>query len=196
MNKDDIITLPNPHLRVRSKKALPSDEKTIKLVADMTAASIDWENSRPFEISAALAAVQIDHLERVVIIREDFDNKENPTFVPLINPEIIKYEGEEIEDFEGCLSVKDTYGRVKRWSKIRVKAFDLEGNELRFKAEGFLARVIQHEVDHTNGIVFIDHIKGQKDAFFKLDDHGDLVPVDYDKYIANNKKLFPPESED
>ena len=190
MNKDDIITLPNPHLRERSKKALPNDEKTIKLVADMTAASIDWENSRPFEISAALAAVQIDRLERVVIIREDFDNKENPTFVPLINPEIIKYEGEEIEDFEGCLSVKDTYGRVKRSSKIRVKAFDLEGNELRFKAEGFLARVIQHEVDHTNGIVFIDHIKGQKDAFFRLNDKGEFVAQDYEKDIKNNAELW------
>ena len=190
MNKDDIITLPNPHLRERSKKALPNDEKTIKLVADMTAASIDWENSRPFEISAALAAVQIDRLERVVIIREDFDNKENPTFVPLINPEIIKYEGEEIEDFEGCLSVKDTYGRVKRSSKIRVKAFDLEGNELRFKAEGFLARVIQHEVDHTNGIVFIDHIKGQKDAFFRLNDKGEFVAQNYEKDIKNNAELW------
>ena len=190
MNKDSIITLPNPHLRVRSKKALPSDEKTIKLVADMTAASIDWENSRPFEISAALAAVQIDRLERVVIIREDFDNKENPTFVPLINPEIIKYEGEEIEDFEGCLSVKDTYGRVKRWSKIRVRAFDLEGNEIRFKAEGFLARVIQHEVDHTNGVVFIDHIKGQKDAFFRLNDKGEFVAQNYEKDIKNNAELW------
>lgn len=190
MNKDDIITLPNPHLRARSKKARPQDEKTIKLVADMTAASIDWENSRPFEISAALAAVQIDRLERVVIIREDFDNKENPTFVPLINPEIIKYEGEEIEDFEGCLSVKDTYGRVKRWSKIRVKVFDLEGNELRFKAEGFLARVIQHEVDHTNGIVFIDHIKGQKDAFFRLNDKGEFVAQNYEKDIKNNAELW------
>ena len=190
MNKDDIITLPNPHLRARSKKARPQDEKTIKLVADMTAASIDWENSRPFEISAALAAVQIDRLERVVIIREDFDNKENPTFVPLINPEIIKYEGEEIEDFEGCLSVKDTYGRVKRWSKIRVKVFDLEGNELRFKAEGFLARVIQHEVDHTNGIVFIDHIKDQKDAFYTLDSKGELQPLNYESDIAENNILW------
>ena len=190
MKKEAIITLPNPHLRQKSTRVHVITDDVKQLVTDMTDASIDWEESRPHEISAALAAVQIDRLERVVIIREDFDNKENPTFVPLINPEIIKYEGEEIEDFEGCLSVKDTYGRVKRWSKIRVRAFDLEGNEIRFKAEGFLARVIQHEVDHTNGVVFIDHIKGQKDAFFRLNDKGEFVAQNYEKDIKNNAELW------
>jgi peptide deformylase len=156
----------------------------------MTSASIDWEDSRPHEISAALAAVQVDNLERVVIIRSDFDDKAVRDFTPLINPEIVKFEGEIIRDYEGCLSVTGVYGKVPRYSKIRVKALDTEGNEVRFKAEGFLARVIQHEIDHTNGIVFIDHIRDEHNAFYTLDDKGELQPLNYDEHIANNHLLW------
>ena len=116
MTKDDIITLPNPHLREKSAKISELDDATLSLIKDMTAAAIDWEASRPHEISAALAAVQIDALQRVVIIRSDFDDKENNDFTALINPEIVKYEGAIVEDYEGCLSVKDIYGKVPRYS--------------------------------------------------------------------------------
>src|SRR5690606_16627400 len=152
MTKDNIITLPNVHLREKSAKIREIDADVLELVKDMTDAALDWEASRPHEISAALAAVQIDALQRVVIIRSDFEDKENNDFTTLINPEIVKYEGTVVEDYEGCLSVKDIYGRVPRHSKIRVKAMNIDGEEVRFKADGFLARVIQHEIDHTNGI--------------------------------------------
>ena len=190
MKKEDIITLPNPHLRDKSAKVQVVDDDTIKLVGDMTSASLDWEDSRPHEISAALAAVQVDHNVRVVIVRSDFEDKATRDFTPLINPEIVKYEGEVINDYEGCLSVNNIYGLVPRHTKIRVKALDIEGNEVRFKAEGFLARVIQHEVDHTNGIVFIDHIKDQTEAFFTLDEKGELQPLDYDQHVKNNHILW------
>jgi len=156
----------------------------------MTAAAVDWENSRPHEISAALAAVQLDRLERVVIVRSDFDDKEVKEFTALINPEIVKYEGAVSTDYEGCLSVRDFYGKVPRHNKIRVKATDIHGNEVRFKAEGFLARVIQHEIDHTQGVVFIDHIKDQTNAFYTLDEKGELQPLDYDTYVKNNHILW------
>lgn len=190
MKKDAIITLPNPHLRERSERIHIMDEETQTLINDMKSASIDWEKSRPHEISAALAAVQVDRLKRVIIVRGDFDDKENQDFVALINPEIVKYEGEILTDYEGCLSVQDVYGRVPRHSKIRVKALDAAGQEVRFKAEGFLARVIQHEVDHTNGIVFIDHIRDTKDAFYKLNKAGELKPLDYDTRIKTNSILW------
>lgn len=190
MKKEDIITLPNPHLRVKSTKVHVITDDTIKLIDDMTTASIDWEDSRPHEISAALAAVQIDTLERVVIVRSDFDDKSVREFTPLINPEIVKYEGELISDYEGCLSVGGVYGKVPRYSKIRVKALDVEGNEVRFKADGFLARVIQHEVDHTNGVLFIDHIKDQTEAFYTLDEKGELQPLNYDEHIRENHILW------
>ena len=190
MTKEDIITLPNPHLREKSAKVHVITDKIRDLADIMTSAALDWEDSRPHEISAALAAVQIDELERVVIVRADFDNKKSREFTALINPEIVKYEGEIIKDFEGCLSVKHIYGNVPRHSKIRVKAIDIDGNEIRFKAEGFLARVVQHEIDHTNGLVFIDHIRDQKDAFFTLDQEGELQPLHYDTDIAENHILW------
>jgi peptide deformylase len=190
MTKDDIITLPNAHLREKSAKVRDLDEATLKLIDEMTEAALDWEASRPHEISAALAAVQIDSLQKVVIVRSDFDDKETNDFTALINPEIVKYEGKLVADYEGCLSVKDVYGKVPRYSKIRVKAVNLEGQEVRFKAEGFLARVIQHEIDHTNGIVFIDHIKDDVKAFYRLNDKGELEPLDYDTHIKDNHILW------
>lgn len=190
MTRDDIITLPNSHLRQKSAKIHVVTDDVIKLANDMTSAALDWEDSRPHEISAALAAVQVDKLERVVIVRADFDNKSTRKFVTLINPEIVKYEGEVVEDFEGCLSVKGVYGKVPRHNKVRVKAISLDGEEIRMKAEGFLARVLQHEIDHCNGVVFIDHIKDKKNAFYTLDKKGELRPLDYDKDIAENSILW------
>lgn len=190
MKKEGIITLPSPHLRMKSARIHVITDETVKLVQDMTSASLDWEDSRPHEISAALAAVQIDHLARVVIIRSDFEDKAARDFTALLNPEIVKYEGDVISDYEGCLSVNKVYGMVPRHTKVRIKALDLKGNEIRFKAEGFLARVMQHEIDHTNGIVFIDHIKDQTDAFYTLDQKGELQPLDYDKHIKNSDILW------
>jgi peptide deformylase len=187
MKKEDIIRLPNPHLRQKSQKVQDIESPhTQKLIKDMVDAALDWEDSRPHEISAALAAVQIDQLVRVVIVRSDFEDKQSRDFTILINPEIIKYEGKVESDFEGCLSVKDIYGKVPRYSKIRVRALDSNGQPIRFKADGFLARVIQHEIDHTNGIVFIDHIRDKKDAFYELDTKGELQPVEYDQRVAGS----------
>ena len=190
MKKEAIITLPNPHLRQKSQRVHVVSDETRQLIKDMTDASIDWENSRPHEISAALAAVQIDRLERVVIVRADFEDKDNQEFIPLINPEIVKYEGEITYDYEGCLSVKDFYGKVPRYSKIRVKATNIDGDEIRIKANGFLARVLQHEIDHCNGIVFVDHIRDDHQAFYRLNDEGELDPLDYERYVKDNTDLW------
>jgi len=193
MTKEDIITLPNPHLREKSVKVTEINDEVMQLITHMTDAALDWEASRPHEISAALAAVQIDSMYKVVIIRSDFDNKESNEFTTLINPEIVKYEGKLVEDYEGCLSVSHVYGHVPRYSKIRVRATNIDGQEVRFKAEGFLARVIQHEIDHTNGIVFIDHIKDSPKAFYTLDDKGELVPLNYDTHVKDNQILWTNE---
>lgn len=190
MKKINIITLPNPHLRQKSIKVNEITPDIIKLVDDMTKLALDWEDSRPHEISAAMAAAQVDRPERLIIVRSNLDDKSVRDFTALINPQIVKFEGGTSKDFEGCLSVPDIYGKVTRYNKIRVKALDIEGNEIRLKAHDFLARVIQHEIDHINGIVFIDHIKDVKDAFFELDEKGDLQPLDYDEKIKNNSILW------
>ncbi len=185
-----LITLPNPTLRQRSKRVGYIGDDIHKLISDMEEATLAWEDSREHEVGVALAAVQIDARQRVVVIRNDFDNKADKTFRIFINPEITKYEGELLLDHEGCLSVKNVYGLVPRYSKVRVKALDEHGKEVRVTANGFLARVFQHEIDHTNGIVFIDHIKDDSDAFFVLDDEGKLQPLDYEAEIKNNAELW------
>jgi peptide deformylase len=190
MTKEDIIVLPNLHLRDRSQKVGIITDKVRELVADMEAATLDWDASRPHEVTVALAAVQVDRMYRVVIVRDDFDHKVPANYTAFINPEITKYEGDIEEDYEGCLSIQHIYGRVPRYSKVRVRALDINGKEVRLKAEGFLARVFQHEIDHTNGIVFIDHIKDTSDAFFVLNDKGELEQLDYDKDVKNSSILW------
>lgn len=190
MAKPELITLPNPHLRSNSKKVGYIDQAILDLLEKMKLVTLDWEQSREHEVGVALAAVQIDVPLRVVIIRNDFDNKQDKDFRVFINPVITKYEGEIVEDYEGCLSVKDLYGRVPRHSKIRVKAIDLTGEEVRITAEGFLARVFQHEIDHTNGIVFIDRIKDSENSFYKLENNGNLQQLNYESEVKNNSFLW------
>jgi peptide deformylase len=179
--KNDIITLPHPSLRTRSKRVGYISDNTLALISEMESATLDWEASRKHEVGVALAAVQINHLERVVILRNNCDDRNDKTFTILINPEIVKYEGDIIKDYEGCLSIKDLYGYVPRYDKVKVKATGVNGKEIRITAEGFMARTLQHEIDHTNGVVYIDHIKDDPEAFFNLDDEGHLHPVDYEK---------------
>lgn len=190
MTKEAIITLPDERLRKKSDKVHIITDDVIKLVDDLKKVALDWEDSRPHEASAAISAVQIGVMQKVIIVRDDFDDKSNRNFTALINPEIVKFEGKIVEDYEGCLSVPDVYGKVPRNDKIRVKAMDIDGNEVRFKSEGFLARILQHEIDHTNGVPFIDRIKDSKDSYFKLDDKGELRPLDYEKNIKNNSILW------
>jgi peptide deformylase len=188
--KEDIITLPNPHLRARSQKVGLITPEIKQLITDMEAATLDWEDSREHEVGVALAAVQIDKLMRIVVIREDLDNKADRKFRVFINPEITKFEGKVEEDFEGCLSIKDVYGKVPRNTKVKVKAIGVDGKEFRVTAEGFLARVFQHEIDHTKGKVFIDYIKDKPEAFFKLKSDGKLEPLNYEKDIRDSSILW------
>lgn len=189
-NYKDIITLPNKSLRQRSKRVGIIDDTVISMIQDMIDATLDWEDNRKHEVGVALAAVQINELLRVVVIRDDFDNKGKRTFTAFINPAITKYEGQIVHDYEGCLSVQEIYGKVPRHSKVRIKATGIDGQTIRLTADGFLARVFQHEIDHTNGIVFIDHIKDETDAFYKLDSDGQLLPLNFETDVKNNPNLW------
>ncbi|HUC95444.1 MAG TPA: peptide deformylase [Candidatus Saccharimonadia bacterium] len=190
MTKDDIIKLPNPNLRQRSKKVSIINSDVKKLATDMINSVVDWEVSRNHELGVALAAVQVDKLVRLVVVRNNFDDKTDMSFKVFVNPEITKYEGEETEDFEGCLSVPDIYGKLKRFNKIRLKAQDLNGQSFRLTLDGFAARILQHEVDHTNGKLFIDHIKNNEKAFYQLTKTGELESLDYAKNIYKNSILW------
>ena len=185
-----IITTPDGRLREKSEKVRKIDDEIRGIIADMRKLSLDWESKHPYELSAAMAAPQMGVLKRIIIIRDDMEDKKNASFTALINPEVIKAEGKIEKDYEGCLSVPSIYGMVPRATKVRVKAKLEDGTEVRIKATDEMARTLLHEIDHLNGVLFIDHIKGVKDAFYEMNDKGDLIPVDYDSKIANNKKLW------
>ena len=189
--KKEVIVTPNPRLRKKSIKVKADDPEVKKIAEEMIQSCIDWENEHEFELSAAMAAPQLGYNKRIIVVREDMNNKDNATFIPLLNPEVIKTEGKIVKDYEGCLSVPAIYGKVPRPTKARIKAQLETGEEVRIKASDFLARTLLHEIDHLNGILFIDHIKDEKDAFYKLNDKGDLEPLDYDTYIKDNKELWP-----
>lgn len=185
-----IITTPDIRLRKISKKVSQITEETKKIADDMIKASLEWEKDHPHELSTALAAPQIGINQRLIIVRDNLEDKTNQNFTALINPEVIKSDTKTNKDYEGCLSVPYIYGLVERPNKARIKAKLLDGTEVRIRAEGFLARIILHEIDHLDGVLFVDHIKNDEKAFFELDENGDLIPLDYTKHIKDNSNLF------
>lgn len=185
-SKDSIIVLPNKDLRQKSRRVPIITPEVREVIKDMVDATIDWEESREHEVGVALAAIQIDKPYKIIIVRHDFEDKQNKSFSIFINPEVIKLEGEIEEDYEGCLSVTDIYGKVPRYNKVRLRALDENGQQIRVKASGFLARIFQHEVDHTNGIMFVDHIKDKTDAFYKLTAEGKLEKLAYEEVKKEN----------
>lgn len=190
MTKDDIIALPNKRLRQKSERVGIVTDDIKKIVQDMKDATINWDESREHEVGVALAAIQINQLYRIVVLRNNYDDKNDHTFTTFINPVITKREGKIVADYEGCLSVPNVYGKVPRHDKVKVKAIDEDGQEFRVTAEGFLARIFQHEIDHTNGLVFIDHIRDDAEAFYRLQDDGQLAKLDYVDEIRDNQLLW------
>lgn len=190
MNK--IITTPDPRLRAKSTKVHQITDETRDIIARMIQLSLDWEQAHPYELSAAMAAPQMGINQRIIIVRDDLNDKANNSFTALINPEVIKTEGKLVRDYEGCLSVPEIYGLVARPRRAKIKAQLEDGTEIRLKAEDFLARTLLHEIDHLDGVLFIDHIKDDPKAFYRMDDQGDLQPItDYTHEIQHNPELFP-----
>lgn len=169
-----IITIPNSVLRSKSKRIGYIDDSIRQLANDMIQTTIDWDHDSEF--GAALAAIQIGEPLKLTVVRDDFDDTKKHEFTTLINPEIVKSSPETVSDIEGCLSVPGIYGRVQRALRVKVKALDIEGNPCRLSLEGFPARVIQHEIDHMNGIIFLDHIDDSS-QLYNIDTSGSLMPI-------------------
>ena len=144
---------PSPRLRQKSLPVTKVDDGLRKLARDM-------HETMEHERGVGLAAPQVGILQRMVVIHipEGYQDEEEPEqTLTLINPEILKAGGNEM-DFEGCLSFPDLTGEVQRYKWVNVRALDEDGEPLRFKARGILARVIQHEIDHLDGILFFDRM--------------------------------------
>lgn len=185
------ITVPDPRLRQKSTKARKDDPEVIEAIKAMRSECLAWEAKHPHELSAAMAAPQLGVNKRVIIVRDDLEDKDNNHFTSLLNPEIIKTDGKIESDYEGCLSIPFIYAKVPRPDKVRVKAELEDGTPVRIKADGFLARTLQHEIDHLEGVLFIDHIKDDPEAFAHMNDKGELDPIDYEKDVKNNPELWP-----
>ena len=154
----EIVTYPFPVLKTTAKPVTDFGEELKKLVADMA----ETMYAAP---GVGLAAPQINIPLQLCVI--DISRKDEPKdLIVLANPKIIKGEGEEIDE-EGCLSVREYSSNVPRYAKIWVEAQDITGQPLSFEAEDYYARVIQHELDHLNGTLFIDRISSLKRTLYK-----------------------------
>lgn len=155
-----ILQYPDPRLRKKGAWVDVVDDSIRKIVDDMFETHYNAANC------AALAATQLDFQDPKRITVIDFSPQKNEPLC-LINPKIIASEGEIIEP-EGCMSVQEAYENVKRAAKITVQALDREGKPIEFTAEGFMAKCIQHEIDHLDGKLFIDHLPKLKR--YKIDE--------------------------
>jgi peptide deformylase len=165
-----IFTSDNPVLRQRAKKLKKIEPSTQKLIDDMIETMLDAPG-------VGLAAPQVGVSLRVIVVEipKDDDDSRAGTKLQLINPEILKSEGEQIGE-EGCLSIPGYVGIVKRFEHVTVKGLNRKGKEVKIKAEGYLARVLQHEVDHLDGILFTDRLESPA-HLFRLGENGERIPV-------------------
>jgi peptide deformylase len=143
----------HPLLRKKSRH-VRRIEPTLQRLADDMVETMHARNG------IGLAAVQVGAPERIIVVQlpEDEENPEDSRLYVIVNPELARRSREVEEGVEGCLSVPGWVGDVSRHYAVTVKGLDLRGKPVRIKAEGWLARVFQHEVDHCDGVLFIDHI--------------------------------------
>ena len=151
MAKLDILTFPDPRLRIRATPVARVDAEVKRIVSDM----LETMYAAP---GIGLAAVQVNIPKRIVVM-DVSENKDAP--LCLINPEILERSGEEQMD-EGCLSVPGFYEPVTRAERVRLRALGLDGEPVELDADGLLAVCIQHEIDHLEGKLFVDHISALK----------------------------------
>lgn len=142
-----ILTLPDPLLRRKARRVRTIDRSIKKLVADMRE-TLHADTGR-----VGLAATQVGVSLRVTVI--GLPDEED---IILINPEIVRRKGER-EVTEGCLSLPGYMGQIKRAETVTVKGLDINGKAVRIKAEGLLAQALEHEIDHLNGTIYIDHLE-------------------------------------
>ena len=147
----DIVTIPDPILYRKARKVTDFGKELQTLVDDM----VETMRVAP---GVGLAAPQVDVPLRVIVV--EFGDEEDESvplkLFPVVNPEITRFSKEQVTGTEGCLSIPDFVGDVDRSVGVVVKGMNRRGQPMRIKSSGWLARIFQHEVDHLNGILFID----------------------------------------
>jgi peptide deformylase len=157
----EIRKYPDPVLRKKTSRIERVDRSLDRLIEDM----VETMHAAP---GVGLAANQVGVSLQLAVI--DLSSRENEEqrhpLIVIINPEILSMEGSVIEE-EGCLSIPDYAEKVKRAARVRVRAQDRAGNPFEIEAEGLLAKALQHEIDHLNGLLFVDRLSSLKKGFFK-----------------------------
>jgi len=167
-----VARMGHPVLRARARAIDPaaiSSPRVQQLIDDM------FETMHEYQ-GVGLAAPQVHESVRLFVAGfapedEDGEDRARVPVMAVINPEITPLTQETVEDWEGCLSIPDIRGRVPRARQILVRAYDRRGKRLEMKASGFTARVIQHETDHLDGVLFFDRMKSFETLTF-LDEFG------------------------
>ena len=149
-----ILTIPDPRLKHKSSNIEVFDKELKTIVKNM------YETLYASGNGIGLAAPQVDIRKRIVVIDLNEDGKSSP--ITFINPRIIKFSDEKFINQEGCLSVPEYYADVERAKEVEVEWFDDLGKKTKKKLSGLLSICIQHEIDHLDGILFIDHLSALK----------------------------------
>ena len=157
----EVLTVPDPRLKQISTPVEDFDAELRSFITELE------ETMRASPGGVGIAAAQVGYFKRIVII--DVSSKANIKHnrrLILVNPEILAWEG-MVKGREGCMSVPDYTGNVIRAKKIALSAFDEFGKPLRFECEGYEARAVQHEVDHLDGILFLDRLVSRRTDLFR-----------------------------
>ena len=151
MSLREIITIPNEVLKKKAKKVTDFGKDFQTLIDDM----IETMRDAP---GVGLAAPQVNILQRLIVVEygDEEDETVDPKLFVMINPEITRESEDNLIGMEGCLSIPNYFGDVERAYAVTVKAKNRHGKNMKVKAKGWLARIIQHEIDHLNGVLFID----------------------------------------
>jgi peptide deformylase len=184
MGLRQIRLLGDPVLRKKTRKVTRFNDSLAALVEDMA------ETMRNSD-GVGLAAPQVGILERVVVVETPEDEEEpgSGRLYAVVNPEIVRSSSEIVDGIEGCLSIPGYVGEVSRHGSVTVRGQDLRGRKVRIKAQGFLARVFQHEIDHLSGELFIDKLtaperiwrveEGEEERAEVQPDTTQLVPAEF-----------------
>ncbi len=147
----EIVNIPNPILYKNARKVTDFGEETQTLINDM----VETLREAP---GVGLAAPQVEAPVQVIVVEfgDEDDDSVPPKLYTVINPEITRHSQETIIGIEGCLSVPNLIGDVERYESITVKGLNRWGKSMKIKAQGWLARIFQHEIDHLKGVLFTD----------------------------------------
>lgn len=151
MSSRPVVTLPDPVLRKKARKVTEFGPELHTLIDDM----VETMRAEP---GVGLAAPQVGISQRVIVVEygDEEDEERPPKLFAVINPEYVRKSSEIVEGVEGCLSIPGYLGSVSRHKSLVIKGLNRHGKPLRIKAEGWLARIFQHEIDHLDGVLFVD----------------------------------------